>query len=152
MTRQLPDSAIEIVTRFEGCELKSYQCPAGVWTIGYGCTGGNIVPGLVITEEVAEEWLHRDLTEVMGRVLKLIQIPLSDNELAAILSFVYNVGIGNFQSSTMYRKLLSHDYAGAADEFPRWTRAAGKVLPGLIKRRAAEKELFLKKGEDDVRN
>lgn len=145
--REIPQAALEIVARFEGLKCVAYLCPAGKWTIGYGTTGDKVQPGLVITPEVAEQWLEDGLQATAKEVLRIIKVPLSDNEYAALISFGYNVGCGNLASSTLAKELNAHDYAGAADEFLRWTHGGGRELPGLVARRSAERGLFLKKDD-----
>ncbi|MGL4733219.1 MAG: lysozyme, partial [Fusobacteriaceae bacterium] len=88
--------------------------------------------------------LKKDLLRFEQKVLQLVIVKINKNQFDALVSFCYNCGSGNLQTSTLLRKLNAGDYPGAAEEFPRWNRAGGKVLNGLIKRREAEKELFLK--------
>ena len=137
--------AIELIKQFEGCELSAYKCPAGVWTIGYGSTtfkGRKVYQGQVITLDEAEEQLQLDLKPFAQQIEKAIVVDVSDNQFCALLSFVYNLGIGNFRSSTLLKKLNTGDYRGASLEFPKWNRAGGKVLKGLTRRRLAEQALF----------
>lgn len=144
-----------MVKRFEGKYLEAYVCPAGVWTIGYGHTGmvdgAPIAAGMKITEEKAEELLHLDMEKFERAVTRLVQVSYNQNQFDALVSFAFNCGEGALQKSTLLRKLNAGDYLGAAGEFARWNKGGGKVLPGLTKRRAAEKELFLKPvKEEDV--
>lgn len=141
--RKVPQAAIDIITRFEGLRCLAYRCPAGRLTIGYGTTGDKVHEGLVITEAVAVQWLEDAVESTAREILRIIKAPLNDNEFSALISFAYNVGCGNLANSTLAKKLNAHDYKGAADEFLRWTHGGGKELPGLIARRAAERELFL---------
>lgn len=135
------DSALNLIKQAEGLRNTAYKCPAGVWTIGYGHTSG-VRKGMRCTETQAEVWLMDDLRESEQAVDYLVKVPLTDNQRGALVSFVFNVGAGNFASSTLLRKLNAGDYAGAADEFAHWNKAGGKVLAGLTRRRAAEAELF----------
>lgn len=135
------DAALELIKRHEGLRTTAYKCPAGVWTIGYGHTSG-VRKGMRCTETQAEVWLMDDLRESEQAVDYLVKVPLTDNQRGALVSFVFNVGAGNFAASTLLRKLNAGDYASAADEFRRWNKASGKVLVGLTRRRAAEAELF----------
>lgn len=136
--------ALKLIQDFEGFRAESYLCPANVWTIGYGRTEG-VKPGQKTTREVEMKWL---LEEIMQRrlpaVQKLVKVPLTNNEINALISFVYNVGVGAFERSTM-RKLLNQGVSreAVANEFDRWNKAGGKVLRGLVRRRTAEKKLFL---------
>lgn len=133
----------QIVKDAEGLRLEAYLCPAGVWTIGYGHTGTDVWPGLVITEKWAESLLERDLRTFEAYVSGYVKVDLTQDQFDALVSFVYNIGAEAFKNSTMLKKLNAGDYEGAAKEFPRWNKSKGKVLPGLVKRREAERKLFL---------
>ena len=133
---------IDLIKRFEGCRLKAYRCPAGVWTIGYGHTG-NIKSTDVITQEKAEEILKRDIKVHEDNVKRLVKVALTQNQFDALVSFEFNVGYGMFANSTLLRLLNSGNYTASANQFSRWVYAGDKVLEGLVKRRNAEKELFL---------
>jgi len=135
----------DLIKEAEGLELKAYLCPANVWTIGYGHTGDDVWPGLVITLAEAEALLTKDLKRFEGYIDKYVKVPLTQNQFDALVSFVYNIGAQAFIESTLLKKLNAGDYEGAAAQFPRWNKAKGKVLAGLVKRR--EKELKLFKGE-----
>lgn len=135
---------LSLIKRFEGLRLKAYICPAGVPTIGYGTTKG-VRMGQTITEEEAERLLREDVAVFERGVDEAVKVPLNPNQRAALVSFAYNVGLGAFRTSTLLRLLNKGDYAGAAKQFDRWTKGGGKVLPGLVKRRAAERELFERK-------
>ena len=134
------------VARSEGCYLRAYRCPAGVWTIGFGHTSAmgapEVVPGMVITREEALTILQNDLRIVEQQVLRAVQVKLTQGQFDALVSFVFNVGIGNFRRSTLLRFLNRGRYDAVAPQLMRWTRAGGKVLPGLIKRRRAEVALW----------
>ena len=137
------ETGIELIKKFEGCVLKAYKCPAGIWTIGYGHTT-NVKKGQTITKEQAEEYLKQDLNRFEITVNNLVNVPLNQNQFDALVSFCYNLGSGNLKNSTLLKLLNKKDYTRAAEEFDRWVYAGGKKLSGLVKRRAAEKELFLK--------
>lgn len=132
----------EIVKEFEGLKLEAYKCPAGVWTIGYGHTRG-VIPGDAITEAEAEVFLAEDLEDSEDAVNAYVDVKLNQNQFDALVSFVYNLGAGDFRSSTLLRKLNSGDYLGSANEFKRWNKSGGVVLNGLVRRRAAEANLFI---------
>jgi len=138
----VPQAAIDLVKRFEGFEAEAYLCPAGVWTIGYGTTNG-VRAGMTTTEEEAEAYLARDLISAALSVSRNITVPLSDNQRSALISFVYNLGAGAFQRSTL-RQVINRE--GDADEvraqLMRWVRAGGRVLRGLQLRREAEADLW----------
>lgn len=123
--------------------MTAYKCPAGVYTIGYGHTKG-VKKGLKITKKEAEAFLREDIEQFENGVNKYVSVPLTQNQFDALVSFVYNVGLGAFKTSTMRKKLNTKDYAGAANEFLRWNKSNGVVLTGLIRRRNAEKTLFEK--------
>lgn len=137
----------------EGLRLNAYLCPSRVWTIGYGHTGANIVKGLVITKEQAEKYFSQDIAIHENNVSKLVKVPLNQNQFDALVSFEYNVGYGNFASSTMLKLLNAGKYAEAAAQFGRWVYSKIKqpdgtyktvALLGLVKRRRLEMELFKK--------
>jgi lysozyme len=131
---------------FEKCRLVAYPDPATgaePWTCGWGATGPDIVCGTVWTQEHADSRLTVDLNARADQLDSLVKVPLTAAQKAALVDFVYNVGAGNFRSSTLLRLLNAGDYQSAADQFARWNLAAGKVLDGLVKRRRAERDLFL---------
>jgi len=137
---------IQAIKTREGLRLKAYPDPAtggSPWTIGYGSTGIGVMKGLVITEAEAESMLLNDLDHFERGVMSLVRVPLSQCQFDALVSFAYNVGLTNLRTSTLLRKLNKQDYDGAANEFPRWTFAAGKVMQGLVVRRASERKQFL---------
>ena len=136
-------AGIALVKQFEGCRLKAYLCPAGVLTCGWGTTDG-VTEDTEWTQEEADLRLAEDLAIFELRVKKLLLLEPTSNQLAALVSFAYNVGTMNLRTSTLLKLFNAGDFAGAAEQFPRWNKAAGKVLPGLIARRAVERELFLK--------
>lgn len=136
------DSGIDIIKKFEGCKLKSYLCPAGVPTIGYGHTYG-VKLGRTISKAQADVLLDHDYQDALNAVEELVKVPLSENQIGALASFVFNLGRGALLGSTLRKKLNQGDYQGAAEEFDKWVFAGGVKLNGLIVRRAAEKELFL---------
>lgn len=139
----ISQKGIDLIKNFEGCRLASYKCPAGVWTIGYGHTGVDVKPGHVISQEQAEKYLKMDLIVHTNNVSMLVKVPLNQNQFDALVSFEFNVGYGAFKNSTLLRLLNQGKYTDAANQFGRWVYAGKTVLPGLVKRRAAEKSLFL---------
>lgn len=137
---------IELTKQFEGCRLKAYPDPAtkgAPWTIGFGHTRG-VKQGDTCTQEQADKWLLEDMQWAIAAVKALVTVPLNDNQLTALADFVFNVGVGNFKSSTLLRNLNAGNYEVAAQQFARWIYAAGKVMGGLVRRRQAEMDLFLK--------
>ena len=142
------EAGLEIIKMFEGFRSEPYLCPAGVATIGFGSTrgidGNRVTLGhSAINRDEAEEMLAHDLQNVEKSVGRLIRVALTQNQFDAIVSFTYNLGSGRLQSSTLRSKLNREDYEGAADEFPKWVKAGGKRLSGLVKRRFVERKLFL---------
>lgn len=138
-------SGINMIKSHEGLRLRAYQCPAGVWTIGYGSTYA-VTQGLEISEADAEGRLRRDLRTAERAADRLVQVDLSQGQFDALVSFTFNLGAGALESSTLLRKLNAGDYEGAQAEFPRWrnARVNGVLtpLPGLVRRRADEAALF----------
>lgn len=141
------DLGLQLVKEFEGLRLKAYRCPAGVWTIGYGHTRG-VHNGQECTEAEAASWLVEDLLEAESTVKYLVTAPLTENQRAALVSLVFNIGGGNFRTSTLLRLLNAGDYQGAAQQFLKWTKGGGEELPGLKRRREAERALFLEGFEE----
>ena len=147
---KLSDEGYRLIRSFEGYHTrlkngncKAYRCPAGVWTIGYGCTEG-IKPGMIWTQKEAETALKKEISKFEAAVDRLVKVPLNTNERDALISFAYNCGEGALSKSTLLRKLNKGDRIGAAREFAKWTRGGGRVLPGLVARRDREAALFLK--------
>lgn len=138
----ISDKGLEIIKRHEGLRLKAYKCPGDVWTIGYGSTKG-VTAGMVISKAEAEKRLLDDLQDAENGVDALVDVPLNQNQFDALVSFTFNVGRGALQRSTLLRHLNAGRYNAAAKEFDRWNKSAGRVLPGLVKRRSEEKALFL---------
>tara|TARA_Y100000766_G_scaffold282543_1_gene296070 strand:- start:1223 stop:1648 length:426 start_codon:yes stop_codon:yes gene_type:complete len=134
-------NGIDLIKHFEGCELKAYKCPAGVWTIGYGHIKG-VQEGDVITEQQADEMLVEELHEYENYVNTLVDVPLNQNQYDALVSWVYNLGGGNLKASTLLKVLNAGDYDNVPEQIMRWNKAGGKVLEGLTRRRQAEADLF----------
>ncbi|MBX9297603.1 lysozyme [Chromobacterium vaccinii] len=135
-------AGINLIKQFEGVRLQAYQDAVGVWTIGYGHTGPEVKAGIRISQQQAEQLLATDLEKFETGVGKAVTVPLNANQFSALVSFSYNLGLGNLQSSTLLRLLNKGDYTGAAGQFPLWNKAGGNVLPGLSRRRLAEQTLF----------
>lgn len=148
-------AGIDLVKHFEaGHDIEKYLtayldeiAKPSVWTIGYGHTGlshsdGTVYEGRSVTIAEAEDLLKHDLTEFEKRVHGFVNVPLNENQFAALVSFDFNSG--GLGRSTLLKKLNAGDYAGASQEFKRWNKASGKVINGLTRRRAAEANLFLK--------
>lgn len=141
------EAGLGIIKSFEGWSSSPYKCPADRWTIGWGSTwdiDGNAVTAdhPDIDEEHGTALLRRELRHVEPAIRRLIKVPLNENQFSAICSWAFNVGTGNMQNSTLRMKLNRGDYEGASAEFPKWRRAGGRILKGLVRRRAAERALF----------
>ena len=129
---------LELIKSFEGCRLVAYKCPAGVWTIGYGHTAG-VTQGMVINQTQAENMLKSDMKKYEKYVTDNVKIPLNENQFSALVSFCYNCGVGNLRTLVKGRTA-----AQIAEAMLLYNKASGKVLNGLVRRRKAERELFLK--------
>lgn len=138
----LDQRLVTFIKQFEGCRLAAYRDSAGVWTVGYGETGDHVGPLTTVTSEEAEAFLAKSVRKANDCVRRFVESPLSDFQLAALTSLVFNIGCGAFRKSTLLKKLNAGDFNGASLEFPRWIKAGGKPLSGLVKRRAAEQHLF----------
>ncbi len=151
MERDINETGLLLVKAFEGLRVEAYQDSAGVWTIGYGHSSKagepRVTPGLRITEAEAETILRRDLDRFEAEVARLVTVPLTDNEFAALTSLCFNIGAAAFAGSTCLKRLNSGDRKGAAEALTWWNKATvrGKKvrMGGLVRRRAAEKALFL---------
>lgn len=140
-------AGLDIIKLYEqgpdgGPALEAYLCPARVWTIGWGHTKG-VHYGMHATVEQCEQWIVEDCADAEKAVNDLVKVPLTQNQFDALVSFVFNIGRGNLANSTLLRLLNAGDYAGAAGQFPRWNKSKGRILNGLVARRADEKALFL---------
>ena len=146
---------LDIVKRFEGLVdgdpsspgYSPYLCPAHIPTVGYGATryrdGTPVCMGdKGISEDAADSLLAAHCDHAGSWVLRLTKVALSSNQFSALVSLIYNIGSGNYQSSQVRQKLNRGDYDGAADNFWQWRRGGGRILPGLVRRRAAEAALF----------
>lgn len=132
----------ELIKRFEGIRLVAYDDGVGVWTIGVGHTKG-VKRGDVITMEQADQFLSEDLAEAEAAVNRCVKVPLEQCQFDALASWTFNLGAGSLSGSTMLKRLNEGDKDSAADEMLKWTRAGGRVLQGLVKRRIAERIMFL---------
>lgn len=145
MTRQINRAGLDLIKDYEGLRLTAYPDPGtggAPYTVGFGHTGPDVTPRTKITKDKAEELLIADLATAERTVESLVKVPLTDNQFAALVSFVFNCGAANFRSSTLLRRLNDGDYSCVPMQLARWNRATGKVLPGLTRRRAAEAVLW----------
>ena len=139
--RKVSTSGLELIKRSEGLRLQAYKCPADVPTIGYGSTGPHVRMGMTITVQEAEDLLTQDLARFEEGVAA-IGGKMTQGQFDALVSFAFNLGLGALKGSTLLRKHLAGDYAGAAAAFGLWVNAGGKRLNGLVTRRAAEAALY----------
>lgn len=139
--RRTSAAGIALIKNYEGLHLAPYLCAAKIWTIGYGHTR-TVRAGLTITPEQANQMLDDDLRLVERAVTRLVTVPLNDNQFAALVSFAFNVGIGNFEQSTLLRLLNRGWYEQVPAQLTRWNRTNGEALGGLSRRRAAEGRLW----------
>lgn len=128
--------------QWEGLKLSPYKDSAGLWTIGYGHLLKNGEWWDSITEAQASQLLAQDVGTAEDAVNSLVKVTLSQPQFDALVSFVYNVGVGAFRRSTLLKLLNAGDYAGAAAQLPLWRKAGGQVIQGLVNRRASEVALF----------
>jgi lysozyme len=155
---KVSQKCIEQIKKDEGVRSKPYQCPALLWTVGVGhvidpnhakvpMADRKALPipagwDRALSAEEIDDILRTDLSRFEAGVLRLIKVPLTQGQFDALVSFSFNVGLGNLQNSTLRMKVNREDYDGAAEQFLVWTKAGGRVLPGLVKRRTHEKEMF----------
>lgn len=139
-------SGVDLIKKHEGLRLQAYKCPTGHWTIGYGHRG-DVEPGMSITEHQAEAILDVDLDKFEQVVSNLVKVPLTQNEFDALVALTFNIGSDAFRTSTLLKLLNANDRKGAAAEFLKWRLGTvggeKKVVPGLVRRRADERRLFL---------
>ena len=138
---EISQEGLSLIKKFEGCELESYKCAAGVWTIGYGSTKG-VEEGMEISQERADMLLLEDVEVFEEAVSKLVEVPLEQNQFDALVSWTFNLGSTNLQNSTLLKVLNNKDYEGVPSQIKRWNKAGGEVLQGLVRRREAEALLF----------
>ena len=156
---RISEKGIALIIEFEGCGLTAYKCSSGIWTIGYGHTGTDVYEGLKITKENAKELLYSDLRKRCEDVNRLLKVQVNQAQFDALISLEYNIGYGNFKNSSILRCINTGDFNNAAWYFYHenpgaktleekyrgcWVFGSNKkVLPGLVRRRKAEKELFI---------
>ena len=143
MNFQYSGKGYALTKDMEGCRLIAYQDPVGIWTIAWGHTGPDEFEGLVITQDYADKLLAKDIQKAVDHVNSVVHADITQEEFDALVDFSYNLGVGRLDHSTLLKKLNAGDHIGASQEFEKWIYAGGKILSGLIKRRGAEKSLFL---------
>jgi GH24 family phage-related lysozyme (muramidase) len=147
---QISARGLKLIADFEGLRLNAYPDPGTgnePWTIGYGTTvypnGDKVKKGDVISPEQALDYLRHDSKKFSDAVNRAVRVPVNQNQFDALVSFTYNLGEGALNRSTLLTKINSHDYRGAANEFGKWIYAGNRILAGLVRRRTAERDLFL---------
>lgn len=147
--RKISADGIQFIKDREGLRLKSYDDGGGVWTIGYGHTKG-VKKGQIINTAQAEKFLRDDLVEFEGSVDALVKVELTQNQFDALVSFAFNVGVAAFRKSTLLKVLNQGHYGRVPNELSKWVKDNGKVIQGLVKRRALEAALFMDDVDDAV--
>jgi len=142
---KISQEGLSLIKKFEGCELNAYKCAANVPTIGYGSTHG-IKMGMSISKARAEELLLEDIAVYEDAVKECVKVPLHQHQFDALISWTFNLGGSNLNSSTMLKVLNTGAYEDVPVQIKRWNKANGKVLDGLTRRRLAESLLF--EGQD----
>ena len=142
--RRIGRPGLNLIKEFEGLRLEKYKDAVGKWTIGYGHL---ILPSerfdRPLTESEAEDLLQSDLRKFEGGIIQYVTARISQNQFDALVSFAFNLGLANLKGSTLLRLLNQGKYSEAAEQFLRWNKAGGMAMPGLTRRRAAERDLFL---------
>jgi GH24 family phage-related lysozyme (muramidase) len=141
-TSRVGPLAIELMHHFEACKLKAYRCPAGVWTIGWGDTGPHVEPGLVWTQAQADAAFERRLNNEFAPAVREAAGDATPAQFGAMVALAYNIGVGAFRRSSVARFHKAGNHEAAADAFLMWNKALGRVLPGLNRRRKAERALY----------
>jgi len=135
-------TGLALTRSFEGLRLEAYQDSGGIWTVGYGHTGPEVHAGLRISEEQAVALLRDDLASAVRCVRRAVKVPLNQWQFDALVDFCFNAGPGNLLSSTLLHLVNRGEFEGATGQFGLWVHAGGRVIPGLVRRRAAEAALF----------
>jgi lysozyme len=137
------EAGLNLLKRFEGLRLRAYRCPAGVWTIGYGHTGAEVMEGLSIGQEQAEALLRADLRVFEAGLSRALGGAVTTpNQFSALVCLAYNIGLGACRASSVLRYHRNGKPHAAAQSFLLWNKAGGRVLPGLTRRRREEAELY----------
>lgn len=139
-------TAIDLIKQFEGFKSEAYQDSVGVWTIGYGTTridGQPVKQGMTITQDQALQLVQQGVNKLWTQIEGIVKVRLNANQMNALVDFAYNLGFNALKTSTLMKMINAGNLTGAADQFGRWVYAGGKVLQGLVKRREAERQLFI---------
>ena len=138
---KISENGLELIKKFEGCETTAYQDSVGVWTIGFGHTKG-VEEGQTCSIEDAESMLANEMDEYEGYINNMVKVDLQQHEFDALVAWGYNLGPPNLGESTMLKVLNGGQFDRVPEEMNRWTRAGGKILEGLVRRRQAESLMF----------
>lgn len=148
------DAGIDLIKQFEGLRLTAYLCPRGIWTIGYGHTSAagepKVMRGMTITREEAESILRNDLREFENGVSNLLKVSLSQSQFDVLVSFAYNCGVERLRTSTLLKHINAKRFDRVPAELMKWTKAGGRELPGLVRRRRAEAAMWRGVHEGEV--
>lgn len=149
MSRRVNEDGLALIKEYEGLRLVPYRCPGDVWTIGYGHTR-TVQAGMIISRAQAEILLREDLRVAERAIGRLVSVPLSNNQFAALCSFVFNVGVANFERSALLTLLNRGWYEQVPAQLTRWNKVKGEAMGGLSRRRAAECRLWNRGDEEEV--
>lgn len=144
----ISNKGLGMIKTFEGLKLRAYKCTAGKWTIGYGHTAG-VKEGDIIDYQTADKFLMEDLEWSEDCVNSGVKVKITQSMYDSLVSLVFNIGSGAFKKSTLLKKLNDGNYIGASEEFGRWVHSGGRVVQGLVERRAKEKAMFISEGFPD---
>ena len=136
------DAGLTSTKNFEGCRLSAYADQGGVWTVGYGHTGPGVHAGLTITQDQADTFLISDVAGAVACVNRLVTSSIVQCQFDALVDFTFNLGCACLANSTLLRAVNAGEFDGAANEFLRWDHVSGMVVPGLLRRRQAEAQMF----------
>jgi lysozyme len=136
------NTGLALTRSFEGLRLEAYQDSAEIWTIGYGHTGPEVHQGQCISEFEAESLLRTDLATAVACVRRVVHVEISQSQFDALVDFCFNVGVANFQRSSLLRYVNREEFESAVVQFGLWVHADGEVIPGLVRRRLAEAGMF----------
>lgn len=142
--RHINADGLDLIKSFEGCKLAAYRDIKGIITIGYGHTGADVYDGMTINQAAADMFLRTDLKRTEDGVNACLNVSVNDNQFSALVCLAYNIGLGSFSSSTLLKCLNANMNDKAVREFERWDHANGVEIPGLLRRRQAERDLFMK--------
>ena len=140
---QLGPKGRSLIQSFEQLRLLAYRKEDGIWTCGWGHTGPDVGPGTACTPAIAQTWFDGDVASAVKGVLRTVDVPLTQDQFDALVSFTFNVGVGNEAHSTLVRHVNARRFVAAGDEFLRWVHVNGQPSAGLVRRRTAERALFL---------